>query len=154
MNQKKFLNFVKEIVEKSNNLKNKYTDETDAYVNYACIFPQTDKEYDKYFKLASNLGKIVMETKTGPLFQIQPLKTVSGLLQVLKVRKPDPTRTELGDADFTVSDYPKFKETYLDKEEFKLIERPNMEMIELREDSCDVLVYFSFPPMDEQLGIK
>lgn len=43
---------------------------------------------------------------------------------------------------------------YLDKPGFKLIERPDMEMIELADSNYDVLAYFSNPTLGEVLGIK
>jgi hypothetical protein len=143
--------FVKEIVKKADALKNKYTSEKPAPVNYACIFCQTEVQYDDLLKITSTIGKIIKETPTGPLFQIKPLDTVAGRLRLLKIRKPDITRTELGDADFTVSDYPKFKKKYLSRKGFKLIERENFEMIELIDSEFDVRVYFSNPPLDKQL---
>jgi len=153
MNQKKLKLFIQEIVEKSNELKNKYTDETNAKVNYACIFSQNQKEFDEYKKITENFGKIVKETVSGPLFQIEPLNTVAGTLQLLKIRLPDITRPELGDADFSLVDYAKFKNKYLTKKGFKLIEREHMEMIELMDKTFNVRVYFSHPPLDKQLGI-
>ena len=146
--------FVQEIVKKANALKNKYTSEEKALVNYACIFCQSKEQYDKFIILAQKIGNVIKETPTAPLFQIDPLDTVAGKLQLLKIRKPDPTRLELGDADFTVTDYSEFKEKYLSQKEFKLIVRENFEMIELMDTQFDVRVYFSNPPLDEQLKIK
>lgn len=143
------------IVEKAAALKNKHTDEKNATVNYACIFSQNKKEYDKLIETAHKIGKVVEETHTGLLFQIEPLKTVSGILKLLKIRIPDVTRPELGDADFTVSDYLEFKKKYLPKEGFKLIKkREDFEMLELIDSEFDVRAYFSNPPLDKQLGIS
>ncbi len=143
-----------EITEKAVNLKNKYTDEKGARVNYVCIFSQSEEEYENLLRLAGEMGKIVRETSTGPLYQIDPLDTVAGKLQILKIRAKDNARKELGNADFTILDFEKFKKTYLSKPKFKLIKRPEMEMVELLEPGLDVIAYFSNPPMDQQLGIK
>jgi hypothetical protein len=97
---------------------------------------------------------VVEETSTGPLFHIQPLNTIAGKLRLLKIRKPDTTRLELGDADFTVSNYPEFKKKYLSQKGFSLIVRKNFEMIELVDPKFSVRAYFSNPPLDKQLGIK
>ncbi len=94
------------------------------------------------------------DTSTGPLFKIAPLQTVAGPLQLLKIRKPDPTRTERGDADFTVSDYPTFKAKYLQRPGFRLIERPEMEMVELVDLTFNVRAYFSNPTLMKQLEIN
>jgi hypothetical protein len=145
---------IEEIVKKANELKNKHTSEKNAPVNYACIFSQNEGQYNNLIMVANEIGSIIKETPTGPLFHIQPLKTVSGNLKLLKIRKPDPTRPELGDADFTVEDYPEFKNKYLSKEGFKLILRESFEMIELVDSKFNVRAYFSNPPLDKQLMIK
>ncbi len=146
--------FVQEIVKKASNLKDKHTSEKNASVNYACIFCQNDEQYDSFVTVVQKISKVVEETPTGTLFHIQPLNTIAGKLRLLKIRKPDATRPELGDADFTVSDYPEFKKKYLSQEGFSLIVRKNFEMIELVDPKFNVRAYFSNPPLDKQLGIK
>ena len=71
--------------------------------------------------------------------------------QFSKIRKPDPTRPERGDADFNLDDYEKFKNKYVGKEGFSLIERKDHEMVELMEKGSDVRVYFSHPHIDKLL---
>ncbi|UCG95026.1 MAG: hypothetical protein JSV92_03195 [archaeon] len=146
--------FVQEIVEKANKLKDKYTSEKNAPVNYACIFCQSDDQYDDLLETISQVGKIVKKTPTGPVFHIEPIETVGGKLQVLKLRKPDKTRPEMGDADFTVSNYSEFKEKYLSQKGFELIVREDFEMIELLDPNSDVRAYFSNPTLIKQLGIE
>jgi len=142
-----------EIVEDAARLRDKHTGETDAPVNYACIFAQSREEFDALLDAAKKLGPVIKETPTGPLLRIQSLETVAGRLQLVKVRKPDETRIERGDADFTVPDYPAFKARVLKKPGFKLIEREEFEMIELMDPAFDVRAYFSHPPLDRQLGL-
>jgi len=145
---------VKNIVEKATALKNKHIDDKNTPVNYACIFSQSKEEYDELIEIARKIGNVIKETPTGLLFQIEPLQTVSGVLKLLKIRLPDPTRPELGDADFTVSNFPKFEKKYLSKTGFKLIKKEDFVMIELMDSEFDVRVYFSNPPLDVQLNIK
>ena len=145
---------VKEIVSQAKELKDKHTDQKKAPVNYACVFCQNDEEYDELLKLAKELGKVVKETNSGQVFEIEPIDTVAGPLDILKIRKPDKTRPERGDADFTVDNYTDFKAEFLDKEGFKLIERIEMEMIELMDSEFNVRVYFSDPTLREILRIK
>lgn len=142
---------VKDIVKKAQALKDQYTDEGLASVNYACIFSQDEDEYQKLMRIAKVMGKMIKTTQSGNLYKINPIETSAGQLKLLKIRMPDVTRPERGDADFTVSDYPKFKEKHLPKEGFKLIERPDMEMIELIDPDFDVRAYFSHPPLDTQI---
>ncbi|OGY16456.1 MAG: hypothetical protein A2785_02055 [Candidatus Chisholmbacteria bacterium RIFCSPHIGHO2_01_FULL_49_18] len=143
-----------EIVRDAARLRDKHTGEADAPVNYACIFAHSQEEYDSFLDVTSKIGSVIKETPTGPLLRIEPLETVSGPLQLVKVRKPDETRTERGDADFTVPDYSAFKVRVLKKPGFKLIEREEFEMIELMDPAFDVRAYFSHPPLDRQLGLR
>ena len=145
---------VKKIVEKATALKNKHIDDKNTPVNYACIFSQSKEEYNELLKVTRKIGNVVKETPTGLLFHIKPLQTISGTLKLLKIRIPDPTRPELGDADFSVSNFPEFEKKYLSKIGFKLIQRENFVMIELIDPKFDVRVYFSNPPLDMQLNIK
>ena len=146
---------VKDIVKRSTELKNKYTSEVDAKVNYACIFCKNDDEYNNYIKVLSEDGnQIIDNTYSGPLFRIKDLETCSGTLKLLKIRKHDEKHLDLGDADFTVSDYLSFKDKYINKPNFKLIKGEGYEMIELIEDNNSVRAYFSNPPLDIELGIK
>ena len=154
MNVEYMRRFVQEIVEKASNLKDKHTSEKGAPVNYACVFCQNDEQYKNLLKIVQEIGKVVEETPTGSVFQIPPLDTVAGNLQLLKIRKPDATRPELGDADFTVSNYPEFKKKYLPQKGFKLIVRNKFEMIELVDPEFNVRAYFSNPTLEEQLGLK
>jgi len=147
-------NYIKLIVEKANDLKNKYTKEFDAKVNYACIFCKNDIEYNYYIQLLKEDNNIILEeTYSGPLFRIKDLNTVSGILKLVKIRKYDKEHNELGDADFTVNNYNEFKNNCLNKKEFNIISRENYEMIELMDIKGDVRVYFSNPPIDIELII-
>lgn len=144
---------IRSIVAGAKELSTKHTTEGNAPVNYACIFSQSEKEYDDLIEIVRGTGSVVHETAMGPIFHIDPIATVSGELRLLKIRKPDPKRPERGDADFTVSDYPAFKERYLERPGFSIIQRPEMEMIELSDPEFDVLAYYSHPPLGEVLGI-
>ena len=146
--------FVKLIVEKSKILKDKYTKEYDAKVNYACIFCQNESDFIKYISiLKEDNNEILEDTYSGPLFRIKDLDTVSGTLKLLKIRRYDKEHLELGDADFTIKNYNDFKNNCLNKKEFSIISKQDFEMSELMEKDSDVRVYFSYPPIDEDLGI-
>lgn len=142
-----------DLVVNAKELVHNYTEFDDSPINYACIFCQSDSEYNEFSKAANSIGKVIEETPSGPLYQIEQLETVSGKLQLLKIRKPDTTRTERGDADFTVFDFELFRSMYLHRPEFKLIQKPTFEMIELMAPGYNVRAYFSNPPLDKQLGL-
>jgi hypothetical protein len=153
MNIEEFKNLIKGIIGESVNLKDKHIGENNIPVNYVAIFCQNKEEYRDFANLASELGMVYKNTETGPLFLIN-LDTNSGKLKLLKIRKPDRTRKERGDADFTISDYDKFKKDFLKKKGFKIIKRENFEMIELIDSRFNVRAYFSNPPLEEQFGLN
>ena len=157
MEERKIENFkikIQNIVKQATTIKDKHIDDKNAPVNYACIFCQTEEEYNSLIESSKKIGKIIKETPTGLLFQINPLDTISGKLKLLKIRIPDETRPEKGDADFTISNFKDFKDKYLLKKGFKLIKRENFEMVELMDSEFDVRVYFSNPPLDKQLDLS
>jgi hypothetical protein len=90
----------------------------------------------------------------GPVFHIAPLSTVAGALRLLKIRRPDSKRPEKGDADFTVTDYGKFKKKHLGRPGFSIIKRPGMEIIELIDPSYNVIAYYSHPTLATVLKLK
>jgi hypothetical protein len=147
-------NLVRDIVKKTTDLKNKHTEYKDAAVNYVCVFAHGEQEYEELLKVAQKMGKVIKETPTGPIFLIEPLETVSGLLKLLKIRKPDPTRPERGDADFAIPNFPEFEKKYLSKSGFKIMQKPDFYMIELVDPEFDVRAYFSNLPLDDQLGLN
>ncbi len=154
MDDSGFEDLVVEIVREAQALKDARTSETEAPVNYACVFAQNSHEFAELLRHADNLGKLVQETPNGPLYQIRPLQTSAGPLQLLKIRTPDVTHFDRGDADFTVSDYASFKRDVLKKPGFTVIsKREDFEMIELLDPAFRVRAYFSNPPLDLQLGL-
>ena len=154
MNKNEFKNLVVEIAKEACVLKDKHTGEKLATINYACVFAQSDDEFSALAETTKQLGNVIKETATGPIFRIRPLCTVSGKLNLLKIRRPDTTRPERGDADFTVGNYLDFKKKYARKIFFKLLKYDNFEMIELKDPEFNVRAYFSDPTLDEQLKIK
>jgi len=134
-------------------LRDKYIEEKDLEVDYVCIFSQNENEFNELFKVAQEIGKLANETPTGPVFAFNDRpETVAGKPKLLKIRKPDVTRPQRGDMDFN-TDYESFKKKYLNNKNFKLIVREDFEMIELKDDSFNVLVYFANTPLSKQLGI-
>ena len=144
---------IREIVADARRLNATHISQPDAPVNYACVFAQSPDEYDKLVAAAAKLGAVVHDTATGPVFQIAPLSTNAGPLRLLKIRRPDPKRPQRGDADFTVFDYDGFKKTNLGKPGFSLIQREQMEMLELEDPAFDVLAYYSDPTLAEVLNL-
>lgn len=153
MTKEELQEMIQSVVSQAKELKDKYIAEDNSKVNYVAIFSQSDNEYKDLLEAIKEIGEVILDTKTGPLFKITLLDTVTGDLKLVKIRKPDKTRPERGDADFTIDDYDKFKKDFLGKEGFKLIEREDFEMIELMDSEFNVRAYFSNPPLDEQLKV-
>lgn len=145
---------LRDITQKATKLKDARTGQYSATISWCCVFCQSDSEYERFAKTISEYGWIAKDTHNGPVYVIPPLETSAGLLRVVKIRMPDRTRPERGDADFKVVDYAAFKARYIGLLGFKLIERDNFEMIELMDEGEDVRVYFSNPPVDQHDGIR
>ena len=113
---------IKDIVRQANLLKDIYTGEKEIPVNYAAVFSQNDVQYNSLLKAAdkNRQSQVTKTPTTRPLSYIR-LKDRCRPLKIVKIRAPDRTRPERGDADFTVLDYQKFKEECITKPQFKLI---------------------------------
>lgn len=143
----------KDIVTQAQELIKNKVGNIDLELSYACVFAQTNSDYEKMEQAAKSIGLKVDATETGNVYEIPRLLTSAGWLHILKIRKPDATRPELGDADFKLKDYARFKKAYSDKPGFKVIDRKEYEMIELMETDAKVRVYFSNPPVKYELKL-
>lgn len=142
------------IVDRSTELKNKFTNASTAPVEFACIFCQNEKEYRMFTNSIQTLRKIVQNTQSGFTYLLdKPIKTVAGPLRLVKIRKPDTQRRERGDADFN-TEYRKLKKRYQGNHRFELIKRDTFEMFRLSDPKFDVMACFSSVPMSKDLGIN
>lgn len=152
MNRKTLENIIHYLVKQAVEAIEANTEEKNLPVDYIAIFSKNEQEFKNLEQLVRPLGKEIdkQTSKTGLTFLLdQPIKTSAGLLKLLKVRKPDPTRSQRGAPDFRVHNYQQFKDKYLQKSgNFTLMIRKDFEMIELK--GVDVLVYFPNKP----LGLK
>ena len=154
MTNEGFLKLLLSVVEQCVTLKNAYVQEKDLVIDYICLFSHSSKEYKDFIKQASNLGVVVGETKTGPIFKFNNSPTtIAGKPKVLKIRMPDNTKLQIGDVDFN-TDYMTFKKKYLNKKGFSLIQREKFEMIELKDKKFDILDYFSSIPPSKLIGVS
>lgn len=153
MNQKDLSRIIDYLAINCTKLKDKYIGQ-DLVADWVCIFSQSDQEYVELKRLASEIGEIVEDTPTGPIYKFnQRPQTIAGKPYLLKIRVPDETRPERGDVDFNTN-YSEFKKQYLDNKNFTLIVRDDFEMVELMDPEFDVRVYFSSEPLSSQLGIS
>lgn len=112
-------------------------------ITYLTIFAHRPEEYERLIKFASELGK-PEETKNGLRFNLkEPIRTRAGYLKKIRIRKPDPYRTQVGCADFDVGDYTEFRDKYLLKrpDNVRLIERKGHSLLEFHDPNYDVFAY-------------
>ena len=142
------------IVSHSKELKDRYTSESTAPIEFGCIFCQDENEYKEFTDSIEKLGKIVEETHSGFTYLLdEPLKTIAGPLRLVKIRTPDPNHLERGDADFN-TDYKEFKSRYEKNPKFELVKKETFEMLRLSDPKFDVMTCFSNIPKSKDLGIK
>jgi hypothetical protein len=123
-------------------------------LNLPVFFARARMNIKTLIDLWGERGGIVQETPSGKTYLLtEGIPTKAGLLKLLKVRKPDPTREERGDADFNTT-YPEFKAKYGGNPKFELIKRDTFEMLRLASPEFDVMACFSSVPMSKDLGIK
>lgn len=142
------------IVNVGNRLKNNYTKEEKAVLDSCYIFAQTKEEYDELEEYTKEVGRLLSATPTGNIYQIPPIETECGILRILKIRIPDDKATEMGCADFALEDYDKFKEEYITRKNFTLIQRVGYEMIELIDKAYNARVYFPNPPQEKKFQLR
>lgn len=141
------------IVNRSTELKNKFTNASSVPVEFACIFCQSEKEYKGFTNSIEKFGKIVERTKSGFTYLLdKPVVTIVGPLRLVKIRKSDPNRPERGDADFNTN-YESFKKNYQSDSRFELVKRETFEYLRLSHPNFDVMACFSNIPKSKDLGI-
>lgn len=112
-------------------------------ITYLTIFAHRPEEYEKLIAFAGELGK-PEETNNGLRFNLKtPIRTRAGMLKRIRIRKPDPYRTQVGCADYDVGDYTDFRDKYLATrpDNVRLIERPGYSMLEFHDPDFDVFAY-------------
>ena len=107
------------------------------------VFAHYPEEYEKLREISLELGEFDHENNGVFVKLHEPINLSSGKLELLRIRKPDPYRMQVGCCDFEVGDYERFKRAYLQKnsQSLRLIERPEYEMIEFFSPDYDILAY-------------
>jgi hypothetical protein len=107
------------------------------------VFAHYDDEYERLVDLLRAKGEQVGENN-GPFVKLAaPIADVA----LIRVRKPDPYRMQVGCADLRVPDYEEFKRRYIGAPGVRLIERPEYEMLEVHHPDYDVLAYIVSAPV-------
>ncbi len=128
----------------------------EVVIDYVAIFAKNSHEFNSLNAIARSMGNEVdKETaKTGHTYLFhKPIKTTVGLLKLIKIRFPDPTRPQRGAPDFKIRNYQEFKSKYLKKSgNFTLMLKETYEMIEIK--GVDVLVYIPSNTLGERLETR
>lgn len=107
------------------------------------IFAHYPDEFEKLSDIVKILGNFLNENNGPRVALHEPIKAGGDTIAHLRIRKPDPYRTQVGCDDFDVPDYETFKSENLLKypNNLRLIKREDYEMIEFFHPDFDVLAY-------------
>jgi len=112
-------------------------------INGLTIFSHYQDEFDKLKRIAFGLGTL-HEEHNGPYVKLfDPISLPHNQLELLRIRQPDPYRSQVGCNDFKVPNYEKFLNQFLkaNPNNLRLIKRPEYDMIEFFDPDYDVLAY-------------
>jgi len=137
------IKIVKVIAEKAEDLV-RLTIGRELPITYLTIFSHHPHEYNRFVEWVTEIG-IKSDANNGVRFALQkPIQTAGGEVVNIRIRKPDPYRSQIGCADLKVDNYDSFKMEELFKypDNLRVIERPEYEMIEFFDfNTNDVLAY-------------
>ncbi len=107
------------------------------------IFSHYPDEFENLKEILLEMGELRIENN-GPFVELhESISLPNNELRLLRVRKPDPYRMQVGCNDFEAPDYEEFKRKYLSSKEnnLRLIKREDYEMVEFFDPDYDVLAY-------------
>lgn len=144
---KNLIKIITYIIDRSIKLKNKYINDFDIKVEYCDIFSRNNKECQQLTEAIEKISKKVYVTSNGNIYLLKkPIKTITGKLSLIRIRKPDNKLRFRGDADFN-TDYLMLKSKYKNNPNFELIIREKFEMLRLSDPDFDVMTCFSNIPV-------
>ena len=135
-------NRVGEIVKEVQKLIKVCYPDYDFKVSYLTIFSQSDEDFDVLRENLQKLGQ-QSEANNGYKYRLnRPVDYLGEHIDLVRTRKPDVHRKELGCADLVYSerDYGKLREIALEKG-FDVILRKGYEMVELSDLEINVYAY-------------
>lgn len=113
-------------------------------IPYLTVFSHYPKEYEALNKILAQLGKPEPANNGVAVRLAKPIKLADQYIPKIRIREPDPYRPHVGCNDFKVTDYTKFRNKLFSgnkRDNFRVIPRPEYEMIELFHPDYDVLAY-------------
>ncbi len=111
-------------------------------INPLTIFTHYPDEFEFLKNAVLKMGT-QFEYNNGPYVNLsRPIKLIHNEFTQLRIRNPDPYRSQVGCCDFLVPDFREFKNKYLKgNPNLRVIERPEYEMIEFFDPDFDILAY-------------
>lgn len=114
----------------------------DCELSGLTIFSHYQAEFTTLCKLAEGIGPVIAQ-HNGPYVDTAGNLDIAGGAPRLRIRQPDPYRTQVGCCDLVVDSYAKFKAAYVkpSNPHLRVIQRPEYEMVEFFHPDYDVLAY-------------
>lgn len=140
-NQKELIVVVRYIVSETSKMAQKIIGKSFP-IKSLTVFSHSQSEFGLLTEILEKIGKSY-NYNNGPRVELyEPIKIGENHITYLRIRKPDLERPQIGCNDFE-TDYEVFRKEYLSQhsKNLILIERPDYEMIELRDEEFDVLAY-------------
>lgn len=140
--EKAFITTVQYVAEQVKNLTLQATGNRYP-LSYLTLFSHYPQEHQFLLTLIDGLGDVQAANNGLRVALTTPIEAGEQTIAQLRIRQPDPYRTQVGCADLAVGNYAVFKEQYFNAEHpnMRLIERPDYEMIEFFDPDFDVFAY-------------
>jgi len=140
-NQKELTETVRYIASETSKMAKKIVGKSFS-IKSLTVFAHSQSEFELLTEILAKIGK-QYDYNNGPRVELyEPIEVGENRITHLRIRKPDIERPQVGSNDFETN-YKTFKKDYLSQhpDNIILIERPEYEMIELRDKEFDVLAY-------------
>lgn len=111
-------------------------------IDFLDIFPKSVEHKELLDKEALKISKMIDETSRGNFYVLnKPIKTIFGLLKIIKIRVYDESRLNwVAAPDFAIVSYSEFEKHYKNDDRFTYIEKPVYKGLEFKTDKS--LIYF------------
>lgn len=142
-----------EIINGAKKIHTKYLSKTNIKVDYANIFSVNSDEYVYYSEEALKLGTLIKEVSNGIYIKFVSELEVAGIkLNVIKVRKPDSSKTTDGALAFVTNDYEVLKSQLITNPNFQLsVNTFRQEEIIVTDENSDAYIGLGTIPILETL---
>ncbi len=123
-------------------------------IDFLDIFPRSEAHKIFLDAEANKIANIIEKTERGNFYVFhKPVNTKFGELKVIKIRKFDNTRLNwIAAPDFSMEDYNKFLNRYINDNRFIYIEKPTYKGLEFKTKNS--LIYFLDIPTTTYYNIK